>query len=320
MRWLSFLVVGISTGVAFAATLVPGFGRRRPRRPGAGPQPETTRADNRPREIAHLSQAPGMNELAGSLAHELNQPLTAITSNAQAVREYLSSGPCDMAEVREILDDIVSDASRASEIVRRVRALILGEAPTSIQFDVHEVVEQALGLVEANARARGVSISHHVRGPLPRAIGDPMEIQLVLLNLLINALDAVESVRASGERTVTMLAQERDGTIAISVRDNGCGVEPGQLDRIFQPFYSSKPKGMGLGLSFSRALVERNGGRLKASRNSDAGMTFELSLRTEASAPHLRGSVLPLASRGNHPLHHGGTSDERNAANGVYRR
>ncbi|WP_244222774.1 sensor histidine kinase [Cupriavidus lacunae] len=261
-----------------------------------------------------------MNELAGSLAHELNQPLTAITSNAQAAREYLSAGPCDLAEVREILDDIVSDASRASEIVRRVRALILGEAPASIHFNVDEVVEQALGLVEANARARGVSVSRNVDGPLPRAIGDPMEIRLVLLNLLINGLDAVESVRASGERTVSVLAQERDGMIAISVCDNGSGVEPGQLERIFRPFYSSKPKGMGLGLSFSRALVERNGGSLKARRNSDTGMTFELSLHTDASAQHPRGSVLPVALRGIHPLHHGGMSDERNAANGMYRR
>ncbi|WP_019447318.1 ATP-binding protein [Cupriavidus sp. BIS7] len=320
MRLLSFLVVGVSTGVAFAATMVPVFGRRRSARPVGGAQPEeaTRAADGSPREVAHLCQAPGMNELAGSLAHELNQPLTAITSNAQAVREYLTSGPCDMAEVREILDDIVSDASRASEIVRRVRALILGEAPTSVQFNVDEVVEQALELVGANARARGVAVSREVEGPLPRAIGDPMEIQLVLLNLLINALDAVESVRAGGERKVSILAQERDGTIEVLVRDNGCGVDPGQLERIFQPFYSSKPKGMGLGLSFSRALVERNGGRLKASRNSDLGMTFELTLRTEASAQHLRGSILPLIPR-NYPRQHGGSSDERNAANGLYR-
>jgi len=318
MRWLSFLVVGVSTGVAFAATLFPVIGRRRPGKPVAGREPNTARADCHPREVAHLSQAPGMNELAGSLAHELNQPLTAITSNAQAVREYLASGPCDMAEVREILDDIVSDASRASEIVRRVRALILGEAPTSVQFTVDEIVEQALDLVGANARARGVTVSREVEGPLPRAIGDPMEIQLVLLNLLINALDAVESVQSGGERSVSILAQERDGMIAVLVRDNGCGVDPSQLERIFQPFYSSKPKGMGLGLSFSRALVERNGGRLKATRNSDRGMTFELFLRTEATTQHLRGSVLPLIPR-IYPLHHGGKSDEPNAANGVRR-
>ncbi len=317
MRWLSFLLVGISSGVAFAAAIVPSFGRRRSH---SGGTTESVQSSNHAREIAHLSPAPGMNELAGSIAHELNQPLTAITSNAQAAREYLASGPCDPAEVREILDDIVADASRASEIVRRVRALILGEAPSAIHFNVGEVVDQAIALVDANARARSVLASREVADSLPRAVGDPMEIQLVLLNLLSNALDAVESVRPHGERSASILAQERNGMVVVSVRDNGCGVEPGQLERIFQPFYSSKHKGMGLGLSFSRALVERNGGRLSAIRNSNTGMTFELSLRTEDAAQDLRGSVLPLAPRGIHPLHHGGKNDERNAANGMYRR
>lgn len=248
--------------------------------------------------LSDIASRPGMVELAGSLAHELNQPLTAITSNAQAAREYLMSGTPDRSEIREILDDIVSDASRASDIVKGVRALIRGEAPHLVPFQIGDVIARALELVRDEAKARSVIVEGEPRGQLPRAVGDPMEIQLVLLNLLVNALDAVQAGQdghADGMRRVAVGASAQDGLLRLTVRDNGCGVAEGDLDKIFRPFFSSKPKGMGLGLSFSRALMERNGGRLRAIRNSDRGMTFECLLRTEDSASALAHHRAPAA-------------------------
>lgn len=275
MRWVTIMLLGASLALATGVLPRP---RAAPRRRG-----DTLRVvDTSP--FSDIASRPGMVELAGSLAHELNQPLTAITSNAQAAREYLMSGTPDRGEIREILDDIVSDASRASDIVKGVRALIRGEAPHLVPFQIGEVIARALELVCDEARVREVTVDGDTAGELPRVVGDPMEIQLVLLNLLVNALDAVESGPARGARKVSVVASAQDGVLTLTVRDNGCGVAEGDLDKIFRPFFSSKPKGMGLGLSFSRALMERNGGRLRAIRNSDRGMTFECLLRTEDAA------------------------------------
>ncbi|KAI3590906.1 Two-component system sensor histidine kinase/response regulator hybrid [Cupriavidus sp. U2] len=289
MRWVTILLLGASVALATGVLPRP---RAAPRRRG-----DTLRViDTSP--FSDIASRPGMVELAGSLAHELNQPLTAITSNAQAAREYLMSGTPDQGEIRDILDDIVSDASRASDIVKGVRALIRGEAPHLVPFQIGDVIARALDLVRDEARTREVTVDGTADRALPRAVGDPMEIQLVLLNLLVNALDAVEAAHARGARKVSVGACAQDGVLKLTVRDNGCGVAEGDLDKIFRPFFSSKPKGMGLGLSFSRALMERNGGRLRAIRNSDRGMTFECLLRTELPASataHRRGHAVVAA-------------------------
>lgn len=287
MRWIPLLLMGASAALTFIA--LPRATTRR-RRGDALRVVDTS-------PLSGIASRPGMVELAGSLAHELNQPLTAITSNAQAAREYLMSGTPAQGEIREILDDIVSDASRASDIVKGVRALIRGEAPHLVPFHIGDVIARALELVHDEARARGVAVQGAAAQALPRAMGDPMEIQLVLLNLLVNALDAVETVQAEDTRHVSVTAFAHDGQLRLAVRDNGCGVAEGDLDRIFRPFFSSKPKGMGLGLSFSRALMERNGGRLRAIRNSDRGMTFECLLRSETSATAQHHVPATMASR-----------------------
>lgn len=234
--------------------------------------------------LAHALPQSGIAELAGSLAHELNQPLTAITSNAHAAREFLASSTFNKEMLKEIVDDMVDDASRASDIVRGVRALILGEAPRMVPFSVADVVDQALDLARANASARSVVVKRDIEDGLPRAVGDPVEIRLVLLNLLVNALDAVASGRSRHDRFITVRVRAADRALRIAVQDNGAGVAADDLEKIFRPFYSSKPKGMGLGLSLSRALMERNGGHIEAIRNSGGGMTFECVLPREAEA------------------------------------
>ncbi|SMR85658.1 sensor histidine kinase [Cupriavidus plantarum] len=281
--WMLYIAAVLGAGCAILMQ-PPRAGRRVPRE-GMPREPW------RPREpvrmtlrgpLAEMLPQSGIAELAGSLAHELNQPLTAITSNAHAAREFLAASEFNKELLKEIVDDMVDDASRASDIVRGVRALVLGEAPRMVPFNVADVVEQALDLARANATARCVAIERDIPEALPRAVGDPVEIRLVLLNLLVNALDAVASGRSSHDRRITVRARALDHEVRMAVQDNGAGVAADDLDKIFRPFYSSKPKGMGVGLSLSRALMERNGGHIQAIRNSGGGMTFECVLPQEA--------------------------------------
>lgn len=285
MRKESLLVAGVCAGLAMASLAGWRVGRRHDSPGRRVAEGDALCASPPLSSLPDTANRPGMAELAGSLAHELNQPLTAITSNAQAAREYLSSGTPDPTEMREILDDIVSDASRASDIVRGVRALIRGEAPSPVPMQVREVIAQAIAAVQDRADARHTSLQAMADEGLPGVVADPVEIQLVLVNLLVNALDAVELSRPGGEGRVSVIACVRDDTVRVLVRDNGDGVAEGDLHRIFRPFYSSKPSGMGLGLSFSRALMERNGGALQATRNSHGGMTFECLLPVGAATP-----------------------------------
>ncbi|WP_454764800.1 sensor histidine kinase [Cupriavidus campinensis] len=244
--------------------------------------------------LMRSSRLSSMGELAGSLAHELNQPLTAIVSNAQAARQYLEADVVDVAEVREILKDVADEACRASATVRQIRALIKGESPVLVPTDIGNAIDQAIALVRGNALGRGIVLSRQVASPLPRVNGDAVQIQQLLLNLLLNACDAVDrGVPGSGEpREVTVLAHAEHGMVRIAVRDTGAGVPPSELADIFEPFVTSKPQGMGLGLSISRAIAARHGGTLEAWNNAGRGMTFQFSLPQEGM-PTRRAARMP---------------------------
>jgi len=235
------------------------------------------------RHMLRFSSVSSMGELAGSLAHELNQPLTAIVSNAQAAREYLDAGTPDKTEMREILEDIARDAYRASATVIRIRALIKGEAMQVQPFDVAACIDEVIALVQGNAQGRGIRISRRTDPSLSCVNGDPIQVQQVLLNLLLNAFDATEAAQSAGPRRpeVAVLAELRQDLVQVSVCDRGCGVADAELERIFLPFVSTKPEGMGLGLAISRAVIERHGGHLHGWNNEDGGMTFRFSLPQE---------------------------------------
>lgn len=245
--------------------------------------------------LSRVSRLSSMAELAGSLAHELNQPLTAIVSNAQAARRYLEADVLDMDELREIVKDVSDEACRASATVRQIRALINGESPALAPLDVVAVIDDVLSLVRGNALGRGIALMREVAAPLPRVNGDPVQIQQLLLNVLLNAFDAVErgNLAAGMPREVTVRADADGGMVRISVRDTGTGVAPGELETIFEPFVTSRPQGMGLGLSISRSIAARHGGTLQARKNADRGMTFVFSL-PEEGMPARRATPGPL--------------------------
>ena len=225
-------------------------------------------------ELAHLTRISTMGELAASLAHELNQPLTAILSNAQAAQRFMVADPADLEEVRAILKDIVHDDTRAGEVIRRMRALVRKEHLEVVPLDLPSVINDVVHLLHSDAVLHNVRVELEVNHELPPVKGDKVQLQQVVLNLLLNAFDAMKDCPAN-ERQVLVRA-ELDGAAMtkITMRDRGTGLTVDKLDRIFEPFYTTKRDGLGMGLSISRSIIEAHGGRLWAENNPDRGATY----------------------------------------------
>lgn len=228
-------------------------------------------------QLTHLSRVVVLGELSGALAHELNQPLAAILSNAQAARRLLASPGADLHEIREILDDIVGEDKRAGEVIRRLRALFKKGEPVLRPLDVADLVRDALRLTHSNLAERGVSVCLDLHdGLLVR--GDKVQLQQVLLNLIVNACDAMRATPA-GRRHLCLRAQALPGTrVQLSVADTGTGIAPGLIGRIFDPLVTTKTEGMGFGLSISRAIINQHGGQIEAVNGAHGGAEFRVSL------------------------------------------
>ncbi|MCX6915685.1 MAG: PAS domain-containing protein, partial [Verrucomicrobia bacterium] len=245
----------------------------------AGKQAEE-KAQRQHEELAHLSRVTTVSELSGSLAHELNQPLAIILTNAQAAQRLLAQQPPDLAEAREILADIVSEDQRAGEVIRRLRSL-LKHGENSLQpLAVNGIVEEVLQLSRNNLIGHGITVHRTLAPNLPQVQGDHIQLQQVLLNLIINASDAMSANPPAG-RQLTVVPARRDGAVRISVSDTGCGLPP-DAGRIFEPFYTTKKHGLGLGLPICRSIIAAHKGRLLAEASERAGgspgATFHLEL------------------------------------------
>jgi len=225
-------------------------------------------------ELAHVARLSTMGELAASLAHELNQPLTAILSNAQTAERFLASDQIDLDEVREILRDVVEDDKRASEVIRRLRALVSKEPPALAPLDPGSVIGDVVQLVHSDAILRRSRVSVEVAPGLPTVLGDRIELQQVVLNLLVNAFDAMKDCPRHEREVSVRAAPDGAGMVKVAVRDRGTGVSVDDLDRIFEPFHTTKRDGLGMGLSISRTIIAAHGGRLWAENNPDRGATF----------------------------------------------
>ena len=225
-------------------------------------------------QLAHVTRISTMGELAASLAHELNQPLTAILSNAQAAQRFLNAKPADLKEVREILEDIVTDNNRAGEVIRRMRALVKKEELEFAPIHIASVIGEVVQLLHSDEILHNIHVELDCQDGLPNVRGNRVQLQQVILNLLMNAFDAMKDAPAA-ERKVVVRAQAKDaGIVEISVRDRGTGLTGDSLSKIFQPFYTTKREGLGMGLPISRSIIEAHGGRLWAENNADRGATF----------------------------------------------
>jgi two-component system, LuxR family, sensor kinase FixL len=235
------------------------------------------------RELAHVTRVSTMGELAASLAHELNQPLTAILSNAQAAQRFLAAPAVDLPELREILNDIVQDNRRAGEVIRRMRTLARKEEFDAAPLDLAAVIGEVILLVHSDAILHNVRVMLELDHGLPPVRGDKVQLQQVMLNLLLNAFDALKDCPAD-ERQVKVRAEwDSAFMVTVTVCDRGTGVSRDKLDTIFEPFYSTKEEGLGMGLSISRSIVEAHGGRLWVENNRDRGATFYFQVPVEKS-------------------------------------
>jgi PAS domain S-box-containing protein len=235
-------------------------------------------AHRRRDELTHMSRVAMLGELSASTAHELNQPLTAILSNAQAALRFLDRDSTDLGEVRDIIKDIVSDDQRAAEVIQRLRALFRRDVVRHESLDVNQVARDALRLAHGDLVTRDVSVTLDLAPDVPLVAGDRVQLQQVLLNLILNACDAIGD-NAHGDRDVTVRTERANGTgVQISVCDCGNGIEANQLERVFEPFVTTKAHGVGLGLSISRSIVAAHGGRLWAENGDDRGARFTIEL------------------------------------------
>jgi len=242
-----------------------------------------TDAQQQRAELAHISRLTTMGELTASLAHELNHPQSAILSNAQAGELFLAADPPAIDEVRKILADIVRDNRRAVEIIQRLRAFLRKRDLEFERVDINGIVGEIIPLVESDAGARGVALKLDLQPALPGARADRIHLQQVLLNLVLNGMDAMDGTldgrRELRLQTRVVAAANGNGkAIEVIVRDSGCGIPEEKLPNLFQPFFTTKPHGMGMGLSISRSIVEAHGGRIIAENNPDAGATIRFTL------------------------------------------
>jgi C4-dicarboxylate-specific signal transduction histidine kinase len=230
-------------------------------------------------EMAHLARVFTLGELSGSLAHELSLPLTAILSNAQAAQRVLAHGGADLAEVQEILNEIVSEDKRAGEVIRRLRLWLKKGEVRQHSLRINEVVEDVLKLIRSDLVNQHVTVDIELARTLPTVTGDPIQLQQVLLNLVVNACDAMADCNTQERRLLIRTGIENgNGAVIVSVIDGGGSIPEEKMEQIFESFFTTKEQGMGLGLSVCRTIIAAHRGKLWATNNADRGATFHFSL------------------------------------------
>ena len=229
-------------------------------------------------DLAHVTRVMTLAELTASIAHEVNQPLAGVVTNGNASLRWLARDPPDLEEARECLRRIIRDGNRAGDVIARLRALVKKSAPSKAPLDLSDIIHEVLAMIDPEARRHRVSVRTDLAAGLPPVRGDRVQVQQVLLNLVMNAIDAMQAV-AERPRALLIRAQPHAaGHVLVAVRDSGSGLDPQNLARLFEPFYTTKTEGMGLGLSISRTIIEVHGGRLWATPNDGPGATFQFTL------------------------------------------
>jgi PAS domain S-box-containing protein len=235
------------------------------------------------RELMRMERLSRMGELSASLSHELNQPLTAILSNARAALRFLQSGKLDLAELEEILQDIVKDDKRAGDIIRNLRAMVKPEEGEQELISINDVLHETVALFRSEAVIRNVKIEMDLADALPPLHMNKVQIQQVLINLMMNAAESMTGDESAERVIVLQTAASGKGVVEVAVRDFGSGIEEQQLRKIFEPFFTTKHSGLGMGLSLSRSIIESHGGHIWAQNNPDKGITFYFDLPVTAN-------------------------------------
>jgi len=229
-------------------------------------------------ELAHVTRVTTLGELTASIAHEVNQPLAAIVANAEACLRWLDRAPPDLAAARRSAEWVINDGNRASEVVRRVRTLANKTDIDKVPLDVNDIVREVIALVQRELISHRVSLRTELAPAAPRILGDRVQLQQVIINLVMNGIEAMQPVTDRQRELIIRSGQDETSRVLLSVVDCGVGISADDADRLFKAFFTTKSSGMGMGLSICRSIVEAHGGRLSASRNEGPGATFQFVL------------------------------------------
>ncbi|WP_035970534.1 PAS domain S-box protein [Bradyrhizobium sp. WSM3983] len=237
-------------------------------------------------ELAHVTRVTTLGELTASIAHEINQPLAAVIANADACLAWLQRSPPDLKAAGRSVEWIIEDGKRASDVIRHVRALAKRTEIEMVPLDANLVVREAVALVQREMASHAVSVRMELSSAMPKIFGDRIQLQQVLINLIMNGIEAMEDVHDRPRELAIRSAADGEGAMLVSVADCGVGIDEQAIDRLFTPFFTTKSGGMGMGLSICRSIIETHGGRLSAAPNQSGGATFQITLplhREEAS-------------------------------------
>ena len=233
-------------------------------------------------ELAHITRVMTLGELTASIAHEVNQPLAAIVTNGNACLRWLGGVTPNLSEARQAVERIIKDSYRASAVISRIRTLVKKAPPRNDWVDLNEVIGEVLALAQNEARRNRVSLKPELKPDLPRVRGDRVQLQQVILNLVINGLEAIAKNKNDARELSVSSGVDKENHVLIAVKDSGEGLDSANLERVFDAFYTTKPEGMGMGLAISRTIIESHGGRIWATPNSPKGAVFQFMLSSAA--------------------------------------
>jgi C4-dicarboxylate-specific signal transduction histidine kinase len=229
-------------------------------------------------ELAHVTRVMTLGELTASIAHEVNQPLAAVVTNGQAGLRWLALETPRLDEVRAAVERIVRDGNRASEVIQRIRALAKKNPTLMVSLDINDVIREAILLVQREVSSRGASLRTELASALPAVVGDRIQLQQVVVNLVINGIDAMTTITDRPREIVIQSQPHETREVLVAVRDSGIGLDADSADRLFNAFFTTKASGMGMGLSISRSIIMAHGGKLWASPNADHGAAFQFTV------------------------------------------
>jgi PAS domain S-box-containing protein len=232
-------------------------------------------------ELTHANRAAAMGQVAASIAHEVSQPIMAMLLNAEAALSWLDQQPPDVAAVRRTLESILTDANRAGEVINWIRALIKKTPAPKESIDINTAIEDVLTITRSELLKHGISLQTDLATGLPRVEGYRVQLQQVILNLILNAVEAMSGLDEGTRELRISTSADASNAIVVTVRDNGPGLDPALLNRLFQPFITTKPEGIGMGLAICDSIIRSHGGRLSAGANEPRGALFQFTLRAQ---------------------------------------
>jgi PAS domain S-box-containing protein len=229
-------------------------------------------------ELAHVTRVSTLGELTASIAHEVNQPLAAVVTNANACLRWLAHQPANLVEARQAISRIIKEGNRASEVIGRIRALVRKTPPLKHRLDINEILLEVIALSRSEVLRNRASLKPQLSDDLPLVLADRIQLQQVVLNLIMNGLEAMGGVVDDSRELHVSSQMHESNAVLVAVRDSGNGLEPDSLEHLFDAFYTTKPNGMGMGLAISRSIIEAHGGKLWASQNTPKGAVFQFTL------------------------------------------